>query len=1142
MAVFNILRPQVNPLSTDEFSTSFEHTPGVLKSPLCYKCNVWARLNQFWWSPKSYEYVYAIHQVIITIKEGNPATTTSTYFNSLSTFDLDEDWDSTVVDETTGASGVVFPTGILAWYGFHGTRTCYPPASAAFYSGGPFSKAMAGKKAEYIEMIGTRTTALDPVPMHNWKTHFGIQSCTASGAPGGGSFSAGQSLSYVRVTYLTKSSTVTATNGESVPTPIFPTTNGVESTISQGINASAAISSSVDAPTGLLNTSQTAIADDTDSDEFDAADWVDANMPSIGPSLSSRCSSYAESAFTHKFLATATINSAASLNATHAPYTGPKFSSPCCGNCYITIPSVEVLYWPTPAVPGISTIVSSGYTFRSPSVYIDFVTARAGNACGNPGNYSSRVTLAFAPDELRTLHNNAGKTRHGQIERPFNFADFNTLNCDQHIDGGISALEAVLLLDAGLITEMLTLLGQKYDPPRALTTVAALGPTTTATPRPSITPAKPSAIPEVVPVQTAKPKVNSVPHFIPVNPNPDLSGVSDPMDDIGQDGDSTPKGSGNSNHGSKPVAGTHADAGSSRQDAEPEAGSSDPEDQDSTISHLEHKYSSVDVGGIGIYLPTQGQKSVVLGHQTASVGGPAVTIAHTPVSLGPSYLIIDGTHSHRLLPTAHLPRPSIVTIGTHRVAIPTNGASTLAIGSQTASVGGPRITVGNVPVSLAPSHLVVGTHSHRLLATAHPTNPSVIAVGGYNIPIPAYGASSIVVGSQTASVGGPRITVSDVPISLAPSHLMVGSTSYALPITSGSAKPTSVDIAGYSFAVPSPGVGAITIGSQVVSANGPAITISNTPVSLGDHVLVVGSSTHLLAFPQPTMAAPITIGGYQIIPPGPGSSLVIGTHTLTPGQGITISATPISLGSSVLAIGTSTIPLPTAGPDQINVKQPHYFAIGSQTIAIKPAGIVVGSQTLRPGGPAITVSGTLYSLGTTEFIAGSLTETFPAAAKPSQFRPSVVMSGLSQIGASSLHDIITVGDETIKLNPSNIVVHGTTLTPGGSGITIDGTVISLGTDELVIGSKTETFSNLSAAESTAPGGLGEVIMSAFGQIGATTTADSDQGVPSGSAGVGTGNPTAAETAFKGSGVRSIVLGGVALLASWCFGLAALMFL
>ena len=174
--------------------------------------------------------------VVITIKEGNPVTSTSTYFNSHSTFSLTDDWDSTIVDKTTGASGAVFPTGFLAWYGYHGTRTCYPPVNATSYNGGPFSRAMVGKKKEYVQMIETRTKALNPVPVRIWKTHFGIQSCTASGAPGGGSFSAGQSLSYVRVTYLTETTTITATKGESIPSPVFPTTNRVEFSITPGMD------------------------------------------------------------------------------------------------------------------------------------------------------------------------------------------------------------------------------------------------------------------------------------------------------------------------------------------------------------------------------------------------------------------------------------------------------------------------------------------------------------------------------------------------------------------------------------------------------------------------------------------------------------------------------------------------------------------------------------------------------------------------------------------------------------------------------------------------------------------------------------------------------------------------------------------
>lgn len=794
-------------------------------------------------------------------------------------------------------------------------------------------------------------------------------------------------------------------------------------------------------------------------------------MPGIGPSLSSRCSSYAESAFTKSYLATATITSTPSLNGTQA-YKGLKYSSPCCGQCWLTIPSVEVLYWPTPAVPGVSTLVSNGYTFRSPSVYIDFVTARAGDACGHPGNYSSRVTLGFDEKYLSTLHNNPGKAtgKHGQIERPFNFADFNTLNCDQYKGSNISrtnnpwvngnpCFPTVIAPSAASTLTALNpqwvgcrIQAQMFDPPRALTSVAAVGPTTQATPDPTSTPAKPSAIPEVIATQTRspKPKITNIPFFGPI-----------PGSDSGDNG--------HPNTGSTPNAGSNSGSGNVQHEGPKSVASTNG---DSVHPEVEHKPSSIKVGGVGIFVPTQGQSSVVLGHQTASVGGPAITIADTPLSLGPSHLVVDGTQSHRLIPTAQPADPSVVAVGSHTVAIPAAGASTIAIGSQIASVGGPRVTIGDLPVSLGPSHLMVGSSTYALAATPEPAQQTPVVVAGHSIVLPTDGGS------------------------------------------------------------------AITIGSQVVSAKGPAVTISNTPISLGNGALVVGTSTRKFLSPQPTIATPINIGGHQITPPFPGYSLVVGTHTLDPGHEITVSSTPVSLGNSVLVIGTSTIPLPTAGPQPVTRKE-HYFAIGSQTIAVNPSGIVVGSRTLHPRGPAITVSGTSYSLGTTDFIAGSLTETFPAAAKPSHFRPAFLISGLSQIGASSVHDIVTVGGETIKLNPSNIIVHGTTLTPGASGITVDGTLVSLGTSELIIGDRTETFSNLLSAESTADGGLGAVTMSGFDQIGATTTDDPGD-VPNGTAGVGTGEPSATGTAFTGSAVRSIALGGVAV-ASWTISLVALVF-
>ena len=787
------------------------------------------------------------------------------------------------------------------------------------------------------------------------------------------------------------------------------------------------------------------------------------------------------------------------INATHTEYAGPKFSSPCCGQCWITVPSVEVLYWPTPAVSGPSTTVSNGYTFRSPSVYIDFVTAQAMNACGRPGNYSSRVTLAFDRDELSTLYNNPGKTRRGQIERPFNFADFNTLDCGRYTNSNISRTNdpfangnpcfptVIAPTGASALTEInpewagCSVQAQMLDPPRVLTSVAALGPTTTTAPEPSFPPASPIAIPQKVPSKTPAPSSEPTrnPFFgpLPVHPDPETEegsdsdagstpnggsrtgSSSDPQANTGsnlgsgsESSSSAGEGSGSGlktdpNVNTSPKAATDADIGSDAssgplsktgstgsdttggsdagkgslvgtssvqaQSSQKGKSGSSGMASDSAIQEQEHKHSSVKIGGVGVYVPTQGQSSIVLGHHTASVGGPPVTVDHTPISLGTSHLVVDGTSSHQFVPTAQ------------------------------------------------------------------PTGSSTIAIGDHSIAITASDASRVVIGSQTAVVGGPRIT------------------------------------------------------------------ISHTPVSLGSDALVVGSSTHVLSSKTSSHKA-IEIGEYHITPPVPGSSLIIGTQTLVPGEAITVSSTPISLGSSVLVVGTSTVPLLTSGPDLTTNEHSHHFAIGSQTITVKPTGVVVGSQTLHPGGPAITVSGTSYSLGTTEFIAGTLTETFPAATTFTKFRPEVFISGLSQISASSVpvrkQNVITVADETITVKSSEVVVHGMTLTLGASGITVDGTIVSLGTSKLVVGDKTEALGSLAPAEYTIPVGIGAAIMSAFGQMGAAAAATSIDGISSVSAGVGTGGSSASTSAkaFKGSAARSIALGGLTLVASWSCGLAALM--
>lgn len=229
------------------------------------------------------------------------------------------------------------------------------------------------------------TAPHSPVPLSSWKAHFGIETCKATKIGSGISVVPGTSLSYVRVTYVTKTITTTATRGEDITPPTFPTTNDVEYSVNAPAPSADPSFTAPAVPSGFNASVTTGIANDTDGGRFgfDGGDWVDDHMPSIGPSLSKRCSAYAASAYTHDFLATATMAPGNTMmNMTE--YHGPTWSTPCYGQCWLTIPSVEVFYWPTPAVSGISTLVSNGYTFQSPSVYIDFVTAEAGDACGHP--------------------------------------------------------------------------------------------------------------------------------------------------------------------------------------------------------------------------------------------------------------------------------------------------------------------------------------------------------------------------------------------------------------------------------------------------------------------------------------------------------------------------------------------------------------------------------------------------------------------------------------------------------------------------------------------------------------------------------------------------------------------------------------
>lgn len=396
------------------------------------------------------------------------------------------------------------------------------------------------------------------------------------------------------------------------------------------------------------------------------------------------------------------------------------------------------------------------------------------------------------------------------------------------------------------------------------------------------------------------------------------------------------------------------------------------------------------VGTVGSQTIGIGPSSVVVvGTQTLSPGGPAITVDGTPVSLAPSAtaIVIGGTTSKlpQAVTTAAAPPPPVLTIGS--TTLTANAATQFSVApGQTLTPGG-AVTISGTVISLAPSasFLVIGG-STQLLPTATPvvTVAPEIVVGGTTFT--GNSGLSFVIGGQTLAPGS-VITVSGTTISLNPSggSVIINSNTepvITLPVTIGPlltvGNTVYTAISGSSY----------IIAGQTLTPGG-TITVAGTTISLGPSAsyAVINGATETLSGPAALITPPpITIGnGVFTAIPGTGTTYLIGGSALTPGGVITVAGTTISLSPGATAVvvnGVTTTLTPTAP-----ITNPPLLTIGTATYTALPGGgttFVIGGQTLTPGG-VITVSGTTISLSpsATALIinGGSMTTTetlFPA--------------------------------------------------------------------------------------------------------------------------------------------------------------------
>ena len=182
------------------------------------------------------------------------------------------------------------------------------------------------------------------------------------------------------------------------------------------------------------------------------------------------------------------------------------------------------------------------------------------------------------------------------------------------------------------------------------------------------------------------------------------------------------------------------------------------------------------------------------------------------------------------------------------------------------------------------------------------------------------------------------------------------------------------------------------------------------------------------------------------------NAVIVGGATVVEGAPAkTAGGSLVSLGPSYLAIGSSTVPLPTpAATSPSEDVMTDYVAAGKTFIPIASNEVVVGGATISEGAQAKTVDGAKVSLGVSDLVIGA--STLPRPTQP------------------TTTDFTAAGVTVVPFASNEVIVGGATVTRGAPAKTIEGTKISLGVSDLVVGSSTVALPT-AATSSDKLGGL-----------------------------------------------------------------------
>lgn len=453
----------------------------------------------------------------------------------------------------------------------------------------------------------------------------------------------------------------------------------------------------------------------------------------------------------------------------------------------------------------------------------------------------------------------------------------------------------------------------------------------------------------------------------------------------------------------------------------------------------------------------------VIGSQTLAPGSAAIVVSGSTLSLLPSAsaLIVNDiispmTPAQTSPPLADIigegfnelkkeqgrnpaPSPALV-ISIDNQPITANSESRFIVQGQTLAAAGAAIVVAETTFSLASaaSALVINGVTSILSAPVEtaPSPAPVIRIG--NQPIAANSASQFVVQGQTLAAGAAPIVVSGTTYSLAPAGsalVMNGRRSTLSALFEAAPSPAPVITIG-NQPITANSASQFVVQGQTLAAAGAAIVVAGTTFSLaaaGSALVINGVTSALLtSVGVAATPTPVIIIGGQPVTENSASQFVVQGQTLKAGDApIVVAGTTFSLApsNSALVVNGVTSEL----PESKTVLSPiPTLTINDQVVTADSQGrFSIGSQVLSPGGSPITISGSTYSLAPsdTAIVINGVTSALT--------NPQAVVSPIPALTLAG--QIITANSQ------SNYVIDDQTLSPGGSPITISGTIYSLAT-------------------------------------------------------------------------------------------------